>query len=160
VVDVVVSRGLAAMFNLLFGNGHPLLPESPTWPILIYFAVVLIVAGAMIGISYLLGQRHKERATGEPFESGIVSTGTPQIHFMPHFYLIAMIFVIFDLETVFIFAYALAAKQLKWPGFLEILIFISVLLAALLYIWRMGVLEAFPRTRKPLVSAPVEKKTK
>ena len=111
------------------------------WPIAVYFAAVLVLVSAMIGFSYLLGQRHKERVTGEPYESGMISTGSAGIRFDIRFYLVAMIFVIFDLEAVFIFAWAVALRELGWAGYLEALIFIGILLAALVYLWRLGALE-------------------
>jgi NADH-quinone oxidoreductase subunit A len=99
-----------------------------------------MVAGMLV-LSYLLGQRHQERATGEPYESGIVSTGSAQLRFSAKFYLIAMLFVIFDLETVFIFAWAVAFRELGWAGYLGVLVFIGVLVAALIYEWRVGALD-------------------
>ena len=71
-----------------------------TWYMIAYFAAVIAVTSLMIGVSYVLGQRHKERATGEPYESGIVSTGSARLRFSAKFYLVAMFFVIFDLERV------------------------------------------------------------
>ena len=111
------------------------------WRIAVYFAAVLVLVSAMIGFSYVLGQRHKERVTGEPYESGMISTGSAGIRFDIRFYLVAMIFVIFDLEAVFIFAWAVALRELGWAGYLEALIFIGILLAALVYLWRLGALE-------------------
>jgi NADH-quinone oxidoreductase subunit A len=95
----------------------------------------------MLTLSYLLGQRHRERATGEPYESGIVSTGSARLRFSAKFYLIAMLFVIFDLEAVFIFAWAVAFRELGWAGYLGALVFIGVLVAALIYEWRIGALD-------------------
>jgi NADH-quinone oxidoreductase subunit A len=115
--------------------------STPLWPLLVYFIAVVILAAAMIGLSYLLGQRHKERATGEPYESGIASTGTAQVRFDVRYYLIAMFFVVFDLETVFIFAWSVAVRELGWYGYLEILLFIGVLMATLVYLWRQGALD-------------------
>jgi NADH-quinone oxidoreductase subunit A len=114
------------------------------WPIAAYFAAVIIVVSAMIGFSYVLGQRHKERVTGEPYESGIISTGSAGIRFDIRFYLVAMIFVIFDLEAVFIFAWAVALRELGWAGYLEAMIFIGILIAALVYLWRLGALDWGP----------------
>jgi NADH-quinone oxidoreductase subunit A len=111
------------------------------WPLVIYFIATIGLAAAMIGLSYVLGQRHKERATGEPYESGIASTGTAQIRFDVRYYLIAMFFLIFDLETIFIFAWAVSVRELGWPGYIEIMIFIGVLFAALVYLWRLGALD-------------------
>lgn len=75
-----------------------------TWPLLVYFAFVIVMVAAILGVSYLLGQRHSEPATGEPFEGGIVSEGSARVRFSIRYYLVAMFFVIFDLEAVFLFA--------------------------------------------------------
>ena len=71
---------------------------SQFWPVVVYGAIVLSLVGAMLGLSYLLGQRHNERATGEPYEGGILSTGSASLRFSSQFYLIAMLFVIFDVD--------------------------------------------------------------
>jgi NADH-quinone oxidoreductase subunit A len=111
------------------------------WPLAVYFAAVIILVAGMLAFSYLLGQRHREKATGEPYESGIVSTGTARLRFSAQFYLIAMLFVIFDLEAVFIFAWAIAFRELGWSGYAGVVIFIGVLVAALVYEWRLGALD-------------------
>jgi len=111
------------------------------WPIVVYFIAVLALVASMLVLSYLLGQRHKERATGEPYESGIVSTGSARLRFSVKFYLVAMLFVIFDLEVAFVIAWAIAFRELGWPGYLGILFFIGVLVAALIYEWRLGALD-------------------
>ena len=95
----------------------------------------------MLSVSYLLGQRHRARAAGEPYESGIVSTGSARLRFSAQFYLIAMLFVIFDLEAVFIFAWAIAFRELGWGGYIGALVFIGALVAALVYAWRLGALD-------------------
>jgi NADH-quinone oxidoreductase subunit A len=114
---------------------------GPFWPLGVYFASVIVLVTTMIGLSYVLGQRHKDKATGEPYESGIVSTGTARVRFDVKFYLIAMFFVIFDLESVFIFAWAVSLRELGWAGYIEIVVFISVLVAILIYLWRLGALH-------------------
>ena len=111
------------------------------WPIVVYFIVVLILVGAMLGLSYVLGQRHNDSATGEPYESGIVSEGSAHVRLSVKFYLLAMFFVIFDLEAVFIFSWAVAGRDLGWPGYWEVLIFTSLLLITLSYLWRLGALD-------------------
>ena len=102
---------------------------------------VLLLAAAMIGLSYVLGERHTGRVTGEPYESGIMPTGAAWIRFDVKYYLVAMFFVIFDLESVFIFAWAVAVKEAGWGGYLAIVVFIGILMAALFYLWRMGALD-------------------
>jgi len=95
----------------------------------------------MIGFSYFLGERHKERTTDEPYESGMVPTGSARIRFDANFYLIAVFFVIFDLETLFIISWAIAVRELGWAGYVEIVIFIGILFVALIYLWSVGGLD-------------------
>ncbi len=111
------------------------------WPLLVYFAAVVVLVVVMIAFSYFLGERHREKQTEEPYESGIMSTGTARVRFDIKFYLVAMFFVIFDLEAIFIFAWAVSIRETGWPGYIEMLIFIGILAAALLYIWKLGALE-------------------
>jgi NADH-quinone oxidoreductase subunit A len=129
---------------------HPAL----LWPLLVYFAAVLLLVAAMLGLSAILGQRHQEKATGEPYESGIVSTGSARLLLSADFYLVAMFFVIFDLEAVFLFAWAVAARQVGWAGYVEVLIFIAILVAALIYLWRIGALDWGTARRHPPGSRP------
>jgi len=115
---------------------------QPTlWPLALYTALVFIVVGAMLGLSYILGERHKDRATDQPYESGIVTTGSARLKLSVKYYLVAVFFVIFDLEAAFIFAWAVAFRQLGWTGYLEVVVFIGVLLAGLVYLWRRGALD-------------------
>jgi NADH-quinone oxidoreductase subunit A len=111
------------------------------WALGVYFAVVLLLVITMLVVSYLLGQRHDENATGSPYESGIVSEGSAHVRLSAKFYLVAMFFVVFDLEAAFIFAWAIAGREAGWPGYWEILIFVGVLTATLVYLWRLGALD-------------------
>ncbi len=115
------------------------------WTLGAYTAVVIVLVAAMMGLSYVLGQRHREHATGAPYEGGIVSEGSAHVRLSVGFYLISMFFVVFDLEAVFIFAWAVAAREVGWAGYWEILIFIAVLLAGLVYLWRLGALTWGPQ---------------
>ena len=110
-------------------------------PLIIYFGAILSITTVMLGAAYLLGQRHRAKAADEPFESGIVATGDVHIRFSVHFYLLAIFFVIFDMETVFLFAWSVALEESGWPGFIEALIFISVLIATLIYLCAIGALD-------------------
>jgi len=110
------------------------------WPLLLYFVLVLLLVIGMLAVSYVLGERHRDRATGAPYEAGIVSEGSARVRRSARFYLIAMFFVVFDLEAVFLFSWAIAARELGWAGFWEALIFTVVLLAALVYLGRIGAL--------------------
>ena len=118
------------------------------WPLVLYFALVLFVVVVMIGVPALLAPRHMDRATGEPYESGIATTGSARVRIDTKFYLIAMFFVIFDLEAVFLFAWAVALRELGWLGYLEATVFVLVLLASLVYLWKVGGLEWSPRPRR------------
>jgi len=118
------------------------------WPLVVFFIIVLIVPAAMLLLSSVLGQRHEEPATGSPYESGIVSEGSARVRFSIKFYLIAMFFVIFDLEAVFIFSWAVAVREVGWAGYLEILFFIVILVATLVYLWRLGALDWGPKGRR------------
>ena len=111
------------------------------WNVLAYFVAVMVLVGGILGLSAVLGQRHDDHATGEPYESGILPTGSARGRFSSRFYLIAMFFVIFDLEAVFIFAWAVAVRELGWMGYAEILVFIGILIVALIYLYRLGALE-------------------
>lgn len=115
--------------------------SATLWPLVLYFGAVLIVIGGMLGVSYLLGQRHKDRSTAVPYESGVTPTGSARIRFSVNFYLVAILFVIFDLEAVFIFAWAVAFRQLGWVGYAGLLVFVLVLVVALVYEWRLGALD-------------------
>ena len=115
--------------------------DTVLWPLAVFFAAVVILVTVMIALSYVLGERHREKQTAEPYESGILSTGTARVRFDIKFYLIAMFFVIFDIEALFIFAWAVSIREAGWPGYIEMLIFISVLVVALIYLWRLRALE-------------------
>ena len=111
------------------------------WPLVIYAGAVIVLVTSMLALSYVLGQRHQGTATGEPYESGIASTGSARVRLSAEFYLVAMFFVIFDLEAVFIVAWAVAFREVGWRGYIEIVVFVGVLLPALVYLWRQGALD-------------------
>lgn len=128
-----------------------LLASYPTlWPLLLYVILAVALPVIMLILSYFLGERHQEDATQEPFESGIKTTGSARMRFSIHFYAIAMFFVIFDLETVFIVSWAVAAKEVGWPAYFAVLTFILDLIAVLIYLSRIGALEFGPDGKKIL----------
>ena len=111
------------------------------WPIIAYFAFVLVLVTAVLLVSHLLGPRHSEPATGQPYEGGIVSKGSAHVRFAVRYYLIAIFFVVFDLEAVFLFAWSVAARELGWAGYGEVFLFVALLGAALTYLWKIGALD-------------------
>jgi len=99
----------------------------------------------MIGLSRLLNPPHPDRSKAEVFESGMVPSGGARGRRSAHFYLTAVFFVIFDLEAVFLFGWAIAAREAGWGAYAGIAVFIAVLIAALAYLWRDGALDWGPR---------------
>ena len=112
-------------------------------PFLIYGGLALIIPASMVVMSFVFAQRpaRRVRARTIPFESG-VSTGPPrQQRFTISFYLTAMLFIVFDIEIVFLYPLALLLDEIAWFAFLEFLFFIGILLVAYVYVWRKGALE-------------------
>ena len=112
------------------------------WPLGVYFLGVLLVVIGMAGTTALLGGRTRQRTNLLPYESGIVSTGSARVRLPADFYLFAMFFVIFDLESVFIYTWAIAVREIGWAGFTAVTIFVASLAAALVYLWRLGALDS------------------
>ena len=100
-----------------------------TWAFGVYVGAVLFVVTLMVVLSAVLGSRNNGRAKNEAFESGVVGVGGGHLRFSAKFYLVAMFFVIFDLEAVFLFAWAVSIRESGWAGFIEASIFIAVLLS-------------------------------
>jgi NADH-quinone oxidoreductase subunit A len=128
------------------------------WPFLIYALAVLVIVGVMIGLSHFLGERHKEKTTGEPYESGIPPTGNARLRFSSHFYLIAIFFVIFDLDAVFILVWAASFRELGLSGYIGILIFIGILLVVLVYEIGIKALDFGPKGKLILKHKNSQKK--
>ena len=126
----------------------------PLWPLVVYFAVIIALVAVMLFLGHYLGEKHREHATVMPYESGMRPTGSARLLFPAEFYLVAMFFVIFDLETVFVVAWAVSARALGWAGYISIALFIGILLAALVYLWRLGALDwgtsAHQRAAQPI----------
>lgn len=114
---------------------------EPLWPLALYFFLVIGAVAATLGVSYLLGQRHRDHGTDEVYEGGVAPTGSARVRLSVRFYLAAMLFVIFDLEVVFIFAWAVAARELGWHGYWVMVVFIALLVAVFAYLWRQGALD-------------------
>jgi NADH-quinone oxidoreductase subunit A len=107
----------------------------------LYAGIVIVLLGAILTLSYLLGQHHNDRATGKPYEGGIEQTGSARLRFSAQFYLVAMLFVIFDIEAVFIMLWALGFYELGWPGYIGASIFVAQLVVVLIYEWGTGALD-------------------
>src|SRR3954468_8751529 len=117
---------------------------SHLWPLLLYAGLVVFLLSAILTLSYFLGQHHKERATDLPYEGGIQQSGSARLRFSAQFYLVAMLFVIFDVEAVFLMLWALGFYELGWPGYLGAAFFIAQLVVVLIYEWGIGALDIGP----------------
>lgn len=115
--------------------------DTSLLPLAVHFAAVVGLTGALLVLSWLLGQRHRDRATAEPYESGIRTTGSARGRLSVEFYLVALLFVIFDLEVAFLFAWAVAARDLGWAGYAGLAVFVLILGVGLAYEWRRGALD-------------------
>ena len=113
------------------------------WPFLIYGLFALAIPTSMIVSSFVFATRPRRRTRARvvPFESGVSTGPPPQQRFTVSFYLTAMLFIVFDIEIVFLYPLAVTLNALGWFGFLELLFFIVILALAYVYIWRKGALE-------------------
>lgn len=123
------------------------------WSLFAYLIGVGVLCCIMLGLSSLLGGRQWGRAKNDPFESGVVSQGGARLRLSAKFYLVAMFFVIFDVEALFLYAWAVSVRENGWAGFIEVAIFIILLLSGLVYLWRVGALDWSPEARRRRTSA-------
>ena len=120
------------------------MPTSATevyFPVLLQALVAMLLAAGLIGVSYLLGKRVKNRVKDMPYESGIVPTGDARQRFSVKFYLVGMLFILFDIEAIFLYPWAVVYRVLLMPGFVEMLIFVVLILSGFFYIWKKGALD-------------------
>lgn len=111
------------------------------WPVLVYGGLVLLLVAAMIVASHFLGERHHAPGRNQPYESGIQPTGSARVRYGIKYYLVALFFLLFDVEAAIIFAWAVAARQLGWPGYVFAVLFIGTLAVGLVYVWKLGGLD-------------------
>lgn len=120
------------------------------WALGIYILAAIAICLTMIGLAAVCGGRAYSRAKNKPFESGVESVGTARLRFSAKFYLVAMFFVIFDVEALYLFAWSVSVRESGWLGFAEACTFIILLLVGLIYLWRIGALDWAPiRSRRP-----------
>jgi len=110
-------------------------------PLLIFVLIVLALLGAVITLSFVLGPSRPSKRKLAPYESGIIPDTPAHRRLSVRFYLTAMLFIIFDVEAIFFYPWAIALHQLKWFGLIEMLVFMGILLVALAHIWRKGGLD-------------------
>ncbi|TLN04708.1 NADH-quinone oxidoreductase subunit A, partial [bacterium] len=116
------------------------------FPLIVYTAMALLLVGGLLLAAWWLGERRSDPVKAEAYESGIMPSGTARLACPVPFYLLAIFFIVFDVESVFIFIWAVAWDLLGIPGMLHITVFIVVLLLGLLWLWRKGGLDWGPKT--------------
>jgi NADH-quinone oxidoreductase subunit A len=106
-----------------------------------HLAVVTIIPAGMVALSWVLGQHKFNKSKMSPYECGMEPVGNAQDRFSVKFYLVAILFILFDVEAVFMYPWAIVFKELKMFGFWEMLVYVAIVLAGFFYIWKKGVLD-------------------
>ena len=120
------------------------MPTSLTetyFPVLLQALLAMALAAGLLTASYLLGKRVRNKVKDMPYESGIVPTGDARQRFSVKFYLVAMLFILFDIEAIFLYPWAVVFRDLRMAGFVEMLIFVVLILSGFFYIWKKGALD-------------------
>jgi NADH-quinone oxidoreductase subunit A len=111
------------------------------FPVLVQGVIAVVLAAALIVLSFVLGKRVRNVVKDTPYESGITPTGDARGRFSVKFYLVAMLFILFDIEAIFLYPWAVVYRDLKMFGFIEMLVFVVLILSGFFYIWRKGALD-------------------
>jgi NADH-quinone oxidoreductase subunit A len=114
------------------------------FPILVQILIAVAVAGGMLAGSFFLGKKVRNPVKDLPYECGIVPTGSARERFSVKFYLVAMVFILFDIEAIFLYPWAVVYRELKLFAFVEMVIFIALVLCGFFYIWKQGALDWGP----------------
>ena len=120
------------------------MPTSATevyFPVLLQAVVAMLLAAGLLTASYLLGKRVRNRVKDMPYESGIVPTGDARQRFSVKFYLVAMLFILFDIEAIFLYPWVVVYRELRMLAFVEMLVFAILILSGFFYIWKKGALD-------------------
>jgi len=120
------------------------MPENLTevyFPILVQGLIAMVLAAALIAISYIFGKRVRNRVKDMPYESGMVPTGDARHRFSVKFYLVGMLFILFDIEAIFLYPWVVVYRELRMFAFVEMLIFVILILSGFFYIWKKGALD-------------------
>lgn len=110
-------------------------------PVAIQIAIAIAVAAGMIGASALLGKRMRDPVKSSPYESGMKPVGSARERFSVKFYLVAMVFILFDIEAIFLYPWAVIYRELRFYAFFEMVLFVALVLCGYFYIWKKGVLN-------------------
>jgi NADH-quinone oxidoreductase subunit A len=111
------------------------------FPVLVQAIIAITIAFALVAISALLGKRGKSPLKDTPYESGMAPIGSAAERFSVKFYLVGMIFILFDIEAVFLYPWAVVYRQLKMFGFFEMAVFVALILVGFFYVYKKGALD-------------------
>ena len=116
-------------------------PLQTYFPLAIAFVLAGVLAVVLVGLASLLGPRHPSRVKLSPFECGSEPVGSARERFGVKFYMVALLFIVFDVEAVFVYPWAVLLKDLGWPGYIEMALFAFTLVVGLAYVWKKGALD-------------------
>jgi len=115
------------------------------FPVLLQAILAMSLAAGLLTVSFLLGKRVRNRIKDTPYESGMIPTGDARQRFSVKFYLVGMLFILFDIEAIFLYPWVVVYRDLNHDhnlfGFVEMLIFVILILSGFFYIWKKGVLD-------------------
>jgi len=120
------------------------MPNSYTevyFPILVQALIAMALAAGLLSVSFVLGKRVRDKVKDMPYESGIVPTGDARQRFSVKFYLVGMLFILFDIEAIFLYPWVVVYRELRMTAFVEMLVFVILILSGFFYIWKKGALE-------------------
>src|SRR2546427_4836537 len=118
------------------------------FPVLLQVVIAAAVAAGLIVASSALGKRARSPQKDTPYECGIAPTGSARERFSVKFYLVGMIFILFDIEAVFLYPWAVVFRELKMFAFVEMLLFVALILVGYVYVWKKGALD-WSQTKEP-----------
>ena len=110
-------------------------------PLLLHLLIAVFLASAISALSVLVGWRRPSRAKQQAYECGMVPTGDARQPFSVRFYLVAMVFILFDVEAIFLYPWAFVFRSLRWFGFAEMMLYIAILMVGYVYLWKKGALD-------------------
>ena len=116
-------------------------------PILLQVVIAVAIAAGALASSHFLGHKVRNKVKELPYECGIAPTGDARGRFSVKFYLVAMLFILFDVEVVFLFPWAVVFRELKLYGFISMVIYMALILAGFFFVWKKGVLDWTGRDR-------------
>jgi NADH-quinone oxidoreductase subunit A len=132
-------------------DGMPNSQAQVYFPVLVQIIIAFGMGISFLAMSFLIGKHVRNKVKDSPYESGIVPTGDARNRFSVKFYLVAMLFILFDMEAIFLYPWAVVYKELKMFGFFEMLLFIVLVFCGYFYVWKKGVLDWAPERDRQAV---------